>query len=185
VGGEPRDPKSPGLGGREEKADGSSAYGLLGVPREAAVDVDGEGGGEVERGDAQSRRQRLERQVAHRHRAAPRCFFSPWGPAGAAAKPSLGLGDSVSVLNSDEKQQHQLRASSRRWELGLQVGALEEMDGCGLGPCNIPLSLLKCHGPGGKRVITCGNAFHSKKNVEIHDKNTDVAKKIQMVHFIF
>lgn len=118
MGGEPRDPKSPGLGGREEKADGSSAYGLLGVPREAAVDVDGEGGGEVERGDAQSRRQRLERQVAHRHRAAPLRFFSPWGPAGAAAKPSLGLGDSVSVLNSDEKQQASSTSSALRLEDG-------------------------------------------------------------------
>jgi hypothetical protein len=57
------------------------------------------------------------------------------------------------------------------------------MDGCGLGPCNIPLSLLKCHGPGRKRVITRGNAFHSKKNmwkcmIKIQmllkkDKNTD------------
>jgi hypothetical protein len=40
------------MGGR---AAGGS-YELLGVPREAAVDVDGEGGGEVERGDAQPSR---------------------------------------------------------------------------------------------------------------------------------
>jgi hypothetical protein len=64
------------------------------VPREATVDVDGEGGGEVERGDAQPSRQHLERQVAHRHRAA-----LILGPAGAAAKPSLGMGISVMVLD--------------------------------------------------------------------------------------
>lgn len=51
------------------------AYGLLGVPREAAVDVDGEGSGEVERRHPEPRCQRLERHVRHRHLR--RAAFSP------------------------------------------------------------------------------------------------------------
>ena len=83
------------MGGRA--AEGSS-YELLGVPREAAVDVDGEGGGEVERGDTQPSRCALNA----RSPTAIAPLLLVLGPAGAAVKPSLGMGISVTVLDSVE-----------------------------------------------------------------------------------
>jgi hypothetical protein len=78
-------------------------YGLLGVPREAAVDVDGEAAGEVDRGHAQTCRQRLERQVAHRH--LPALLFSflrAWSGPEQLKLPGCGMGDSVEFSGGDD-----------------------------------------------------------------------------------
>jgi hypothetical protein len=114
--------KSTGMGG-------GRSYGLLGVPREAAVDVDGEGGGEVERGDAQPSRQRLERQVAHRHRAAS-CPGSGWSSSKTLA---LGMGISVTVLSRREKASS---TASPAWEGAGPAGGLLWWDGGGLDLCS-------------------------------------------------
>jgi hypothetical protein len=102
------------------RAAGGSSYGLLGVPQEAAVDVDGEGGGEVERGDAQPSHQRLERQVAHRHRAASSRPGSGW----SSSKTLAWNGDFChgSQLCRDARRKLAAPLRRRGRELGLQVG---------------------------------------------------------------
>jgi hypothetical protein len=112
--------KSTGMGG-------GRSYGLLGVPREAAVDVDGEGGGEVERGDAQPSRQRLERQVAHRHRAAS-CPGSGWSSSKTLAWDGDFCHGSVETRGES--------TASPAWEGAGPAGGLLWWDGGGLDLCS-------------------------------------------------
>lgn len=102
------------MGGSRGRVGAGGAYGLLGVPGEAAVDVEGEGAGQVERRHAQPRRQRLERRVHHRHLR--RLLFHAAGDA-VAQKPSSP--DSVGLRACHE---------GRNLELAYLVRAV----GCGL-----------------------------------------------------
>jgi hypothetical protein len=111
------------------------------VPREAAVDVDREGGGEVERGDAQPTRQRLERQVAHHHCAASSRPGSGW----SNSKTLAWNGDFChgSRLCRDARQKLAALLRRRGRELGLQVGFC---GGIEVGLTCVLLSLIKGQG---------------------------------------
>jgi hypothetical protein len=82
--------------------------------------TDWEGGGEVERGDAQPSRQRLERQVAHHHRAASSRPRSGW----SSNKTLAWNGDFYhgSQLCRDVRRKLAAPLRRRGRELGLQVG---------------------------------------------------------------
>jgi hypothetical protein len=112
-----------------------------------AADVDGEGGGEVERGDAQPSRQRLERQVAHHHRAASSRPGSSWSSSKTLAWNGDFCHGSRLYRNARRKLAAPLRRRGR--ELGLQVGFCGGME---VGFCARMAAGAGAHGRGWLRA---------------------------------